>query len=220
MPVYRTPDGKIVEERTEVTPPGGKQRGETSGQDPNTVTRQTGSAQPTEPPAPAGARGRYDDPTVVRPPGKGIGTTPPASREGERTVVAGRIPQGDKQSPDAEAIDPVTGWLVVVDGPGKGSDVRIATGRNSLGRDRGNRVALPFGDTEISREKHLWITYDHRHQTFSVAPGADSANLAYLNDTPIDERLPLPDGATIAVGKTTLRFVALCGDKFHWSDAS
>ena len=220
MPVYRTPDGKIVEERTEVTPPGGKQRGATSGQDPTTVTRQTGGAQPTERPAPAGTRGRYDDPTVVRPPGKGTGATPPASREGERTVLAGRIPQSDKQSPDAGAIDPVTGWLVVVDGPGKGSDVRIATGRNSLGRDRGNRVALPFGDTEISREKHLWITYDHRHQTFSVAPGADSANLAYLNDTPIDQRLPLPDGATIAVGKTTLRFVALCGDKFHWSDAS
>ena len=112
----------------------------------------------------------------------------------------------------------MAGWLVVVDGPGVGRDLRIGAGRNDLGRERGNRIALPFGDTRISRRTHLWINYDPMNRAFSVAPG-NSTNLAYLNDAPIEERMPLADGATITVGRTTLRFVAFCGDRFGWTDA-
>jgi len=31
--------------------------------------------------------------------------------------------------------------------------------------------------------------------------------------------MPLADGATIAIGRTKLRFVAFCGDRFAWPDA-
>ena len=221
MPVYRTPDGRIVEERTEVTPPGGKPSG-LAGDDATGATRKTDDRTGGGAPRPARGRTGYDETTVVHRPGAGTRATETARRGGtdsERTVLVGAIPRGDKQTSAAEEVDPVTGWLVVLDGPGKSRDVRIGAGRNALGRDSSNRVALPFGDTQISREKHLWIAYDHRNRTFSVAPGDGSANLAYLNDTPIDQRLPLPDGATIAIGKTTLRFVAFCGDTFDWSDA-
>lgn len=213
MPVYRTPDGRIVEEKTEVTPPGGKPQDGSSRREETTVTRRSGSAPPAESPRRTGAH--YDETTVVRRPGSDAGTG--HARDDERTRLAGGI--SGTGARETEDTDPVTGWLVVIEGPGKGRDVRIGNGRNALGRDAQNRVALPFGDTLISREKHLWITYDHLHQTFSVAPGGDSANVAYLNDEPIDTRLPLGDGATIVIGKTTLRFVALCGNRFRWSEA-
>ena len=217
MPVYRTPDGRIVEEKTEVTPPGVKPRDGRSNPDETTVTRRSGSAPPAESPNRTGSR--YDETTVVRRPGSGTVSARTAHGRDERTRLAGGIPGTGARETEDKDTDPVTGWLVVIKGPGKGRDVRIGNGRNALGRDAQNRVALPFGDTLISREKHLWITYDHLHQAFSVAPGGDSANVAYLNDEPIDTRLPLEDGATIAIGKTTLRFVAFCGSRFRWSDA-
>ena len=217
MPVYRTPDGRIVEEKTEVPLPGGGAEKTAGDRGETTVRREGGAAKPAKPSARGG--GRYTDTTVVRRPGGGKGGTQTADRPAgdEPTRLVGAIPKGGASETDD--VDPVSGWLVVVEGPGKGRDVRIGTGRNDLGRAEDNRIALPFGDTRISRKAHLWITYDPRHRTFSVAPGERSANLAYVNDSPIDTRLPLEDGATITVGQTTLHFVAFCGDRFHWSDA-
>ena len=213
MPVYRAPDGRIVEERTTVTPPGARQHqdadGTAAGRDEATARRQGGG------PAPETARRRagYADPTVVRRPAAPAGGRP--VRDEERTRLAGAVPTDATGSAET---DPVAGWLVIVDGPGVGRDLRIGVGRNDLGRDRDNRIALPFGDTRISRRTHLWVNYDPLHRAFSVAPG-NSTNLAYLNDAPIEERMPLADGATIAIGRTKLRFAAFCGDRFAWPDA-
>ena len=221
MPVYRTPDGRIVEEKTEVTPPGvppatADSRRGTTRTDETTMKRDSGGRPPVEPPVRSGSR--HTDTTVMHRPGSGAGTAGTArGQDDEKTRLGGSIPRDGTQK--GEEVDPVTGWLVVIDGPGKGNDVRIGNGRNAVGRDKSNRVALPFDDTQISRKKHLWIAYSHQHQTFSITPGDDSPNLADLNGEPIDARLPLPDGATITVGKTTLRFVAFCGERFKWDDS-
>lgn len=226
MPVYRTPEGKIIEEKTVVSPPGGSagagpQRASRSGD--TTVRRpRDGSAQPG--PAPRGPGG-YDEKTIVRgrsgqPRGRETTGGETAVREKPpedgRTVIGPRGRPGG--APDPNASDLVTGWLVVIDGPGKGRDVRIGTGRSGLGRGENNRIPLPFGDTRISRDADLFIACDERHGRFSVAPSEKGGNLAYLGDTPIDTRLQLEDGATITIGNTTLRFVAFCGDRFNWSD--
>ena len=206
MPVYRTPDGRIIEEKTSVPLPGSG-AGDAASDPDRTTARRAGDA------APAGAN-RYEEKTVVRRPG--AGPRAPAGGD-ERTRLVGAIPGS---SADADEIDPVCGWFVVIKGPGQGRDVRIGTGRSALGRAPDNRVALPFGDARISRGAHLWITYDHRRRSFSVAPGEQSANLAHLNGVAIDTRLALEDGATLTIGQTTLRFVAFCGDRFHWSDGA
>ncbi|MYH31929.1 MAG: FHA domain-containing protein [Acidobacteria bacterium] len=156
----------------------------------------------------------YTEPTVVRRPGRTTAVQP-ARREDERTRLAGAVPTDTAGS---EEIDPVTGWLVIVSGPGVGRDLRVGVGRNDLGRDRDNRIALRYGDTKISRRAHLWVNYDPLNRAFSVAPGS-GANLAYLNEAAIEERRPLPDRATISLGDTKLLFVAFCGDGFGWSDA-
>ena len=213
MPVYRTPDGRIVEERTTVTPPGAGRDREAedaaSGRDEPSAGREGGGAAPET----GRRRGGYADPTVVRRPGGTAGRQ--AARDDQRTRLAGAVPA---DAVGSEEIDPVAGWLVIVEGPGAGRDLRIGVGRNDLGRDGDNRIPLPFGDTRISRRGHLWVNYDPLNRAFSVAPG-NSTNLAYLNDVAIEERRPLAGGATITVGRTKLRFVAFCGEGFAWPDA-
>ena len=189
MPVYRTPDGRIVEEKTVVKPPGGT---------PEAGRRRGGTG--------------YADPTVVRRPTE---TGRRAPQDDERTRLAGAVPADTSGS---EEIDPVTGWLVIVAGPGVGRDLRIGVGRNDLGRDRDNRIPLPFGDAKISRRAHLWVNYDPLNGAFSVAPG-NSTNLAYLDGTAIEGRMPLADRSTISLGGTKLSFVAFCSDRFGWTDA-
>ena len=41
---------------------------------------------------------------------------------------------------EKKAFEPVVGWLVAVDGPEKGRDFRIVTGRNAIGRSLGAEV--------------------------------------------------------------------------------
>ena len=205
MPVYRTPDGRIVEEKTTLNPrraaPESAPNGAAPGDAPDaTAEKRRGTG--------------YTEPTVVRRPGRTSAATP-ATPEDEPTRLASAVPTDAAGSEEA---DPVTGWLVVVSGPGVGRDLRVGVGRNDLGRDHGNRIALPFGDRKISRRAHLWINYDPLNRAFSVAPGS-GANLAYLNEAAIEERMPLPDRATISLGDTKLLFVAFCGDGFTWSDA-
>ena len=199
MPVFRTPDGRIIEEKTGV---------------PSVSGGRTNTAESS------GRSGAgYEDPTLVHRPDAdgGRGTVrPEVGAEEEPTRLAGAIPGG---TTSANETDPVSGWFVVVDGPGKGRDVRIGAGRNDLGRDKGNRIALSFGDGLISRRAHLWITYDQLHRAFSVSPGDSSPNLAYLDGVAIDTRMALAHGATITIGATTLRFVAFCGEDFEWTDA-
>lgn len=205
MPVYRTPDGRIVEEKTTLNP--GR-----AGPEPAANGAAPGDAPDAAAGKPSGTG--YTEPTVVRRPGTTTAGQP-APREDERTRLAGAVPIDASGS---EETDPVTGWLVIVSGPGVGRDLRVGVGRNDLGRDRGNRIALPFGDRKISRRAHLWVNYDPLNRAFSVAPGR-GANLAYLNEAAIEERMPLPDRATISLGDTKLLFVAFCGDAFTWSHA-
>ena len=205
MPVYRTPDGRIVEEKTTLNP-------RRAGSEPAANGAAPGDAPDAAAGKPSGTG--YTQPTVVRRPGA-TSAGPAAPREDERTRLAGAVPTDTAVS---EEIDPVTGWLVVVSGPGVGRDLRVGVGRNDVGRGRGNRIALPFGDRKISRQAHLWVNYDPLNRAFSVAPG-NGTNLAYLDEAAIEERKPLADRATISVGDTKLLFVAFCGDGFTWSDA-
>ena len=185
MPVYRTPSGRIIEERTDVSPP--RPGDEKSAPvDPTRAKRAGGGA----------SANRGERTTVVGPPTSGTGktrtTADPGGANNEPTRLVGAIPGVD----ESENVDPVVGWLVVVDGPGRGRDLRVGSGRNAIGRAGKNRIVLPFGDTQISRRAHLWVTYDPRNRRFSIAPG-DGSNLAYLDDTAIEQRMDLVDGATI-----------------------
>ncbi len=116
---------------------------------------------------------------------------------------------------DAASPDPVVGWLVVVDGPGKGRSLTLGYGLNDIGRSPQARVPLDFGDAEIARQQHAMVTFDPRSLRFFVQHGGGK-NLTYLGDDPVLAPRELQSGQEILLGRTRLRFVALCGPEFDW----
>ena len=113
--------------------------------------------------------------------------------------------------------DPPAGWLVIVNGPGKGNVVPLGYGVNPIGRDATERVPLDYGDALISRSRHIVVTYDPRGRKFYLQHGSGS-NLSYLNDQPVLAPVELEPHAHLRLGDTTLRFVPLCGPDFCWDD--
>jgi hypothetical protein len=154
------------------------------------VGQQTPAPHPSAPPPPA------DDKTVL--------VRPSSARSGSVAT-----PTGDFSGP-------VVGWLVVVEGPGKGLSHQLGYGMNPIGRGTENRVCLPYGDNQISRTKHATLTYDPRGRKFFIQHG-ESTNLTYLGDMPVLAPMEVPSGALIRIGDTTvLKFIPLCGDDFNW----
>lgn len=112
--------------------------------------------------------------------------------------------------------DPPVGWLVVVDGPGKGRAVQIGHGMNGIGRDDEQRIRLDFGDATISRHRHSVVTYDQKSQTFYLTHG-EGDNLTYIGDTPVLQPVTLSAYDRVTIGATTLLFLPLCGAEFEWT---
>lgn len=145
---------------------------------------------------------------------------PPATR-----VVSALDAQADtpltgvgEASADAQANEdgPVVGWLVVVDGPGKGRCRSIFNGLNNVGRAPEQRIPLDFGDTKISREGHMQVIFDDRNNDYFIKDNGKT-NLVRMNGEPVLSNMPLISGATIELGETTLMFVALCNEQFSWT---
>ena len=161
----------------------------------------------------------YDE-TPTRP----ITSRPGAPRGGggliggdPQTIIAGGLTQSPAADRPAAMHDPVVGWLVVIEGPGKGSAVQIGNGQNTIGREE-SRIRLDFGDPQISRTDHAVISYDPRANQFYIGQG-QGVNLVYLEEKPVLTPTLLENGSRISIGGTTLRFVAFCDDGFRWRDA-
>ncbi len=119
-----------------------------------------------------------------------------------------------------EAFSPAVGWLVILEGPGRGTSLTLGFGMNHLGRSASNRIVLDFGDEKISRRTHTTVTYDPRGKKFHVQPGPDTMDLTYLGEEPLLKPVLMPTeifgGESITLGRTKLKFVAFCGPQFSW----
>lgn len=109
------------------------------------------------------------------------------------------------------------GWLVVVDGPGRGAFFAVTTSVSSIGRGADQAISLNFGDASISRQSHAAIAYDAEQNRFFLGHG-NKSNIVRRNGMPVLATEELFDGDVIRIGKTSLRFVALCGEGFTWGD--
>lgn len=108
------------------------------------------------------------------------------------------------------------GWIVVVDGPGRGSCFSLHVGVSQIGRGEDQAVRLDFGDTSISRNNHAAVAYDDEQGKFFLGHGGKS-NLVRLNGMPVLSTEEMSNNDEIRIGETTLKFVALCGENFTWS---
>lgn len=156
--------------------------------------------------------------------GAGVGKTVAASTLG-KTVAA--MPGGATADTDRDktvgiikkdiGIDPAVGFLICIAGPNRGRDYKLAAGRNFIGRAAAMDVALTDDDT-VSRESHALVTYDVKHNKFSLSPG-QGRGITYCNDEQVETARPLKAYDIIEVGKSRLIFLPLCGEKFRWDEA-
>ncbi|MCG6883157.1 MAG: FHA domain-containing protein, partial [Silicimonas sp.] len=124
-----------------------------------------------------------------------------AKTGGPAPVVADRFP---------------TGWIIVIDGPGRGASFSLHVGVSNIGRGEDQAVRLDFGDTSISRNNHAAVAFDEEQGKFFLGHGGKS-NLVRLNGKPVLSTEEMADGDEIRIGETSLKFVALCGEDFSWT---
>lgn len=136
---------------------------------------------------------------------------------GDKTKVFKPKVDSESEQKDASNEEPVVGWLVIVEGPGKGTALEFSFGLQTIGRDPGQSISLDFGDEEISRESHATLEYDPRERKVFLSKGA---NLVYLNSERVGQsaEIGLKWGDVIELGATKLRFVSFCSPDFCWTD--
>lgn len=140
--------------------------------------------------------------------GRDASLSGPAAPFSVRTMPGGNLAKEDQ-------LEPVVGWLVCINSPLRGVDFRIHDGYNYIGREEGD-IHI-HGDNQISRQKHAVISFYAKHQTFHIGP-ADGRNIIELNGEPVFSPVEMKSFDVITVGSTQLMLVALCGDRFSWTD--
>jgi len=108
------------------------------------------------------------------------------------------------------------GWIVVLEGPGRGASFTLFDGVSAIGRGEDQPVRLDFGDTSISRSTHAVVAFDNEQRKFFLGHGG-KANLVRLNGKPVLSTEELNNNDKVRIGETTLRFIALCGPDFDWT---
>lgn len=163
-------------------------------------------------------------------PGGGEGVENRAGSDRPVTRVFGRSgpkaggdgePAAAVEAEDSELMgdeNPVTGWLVITNGPGRGGHVKIGYGMHKIGRDATQDIVIDFGDDSISRENHAKVEYDPETREFFIIK-AD--NRVYLNGSRVGAggELQMKTGDMVKMGDTEMRFVAFCGPDFDWHDS-
>lgn len=125
------------------------------------------------------------------------------------------VPFGQSQGTVDPEFNPVAGWLVIVEGPGRGKFRPVFYGQNAVGRNPDMKVVLDFGDSGISRDAHAFVIYDEVDRRFFIKDNGQS-NLVRHNGAVVLKPTELRDRDLLSIGQTTLMFVALCDQNFDW----
>ncbi|GAA0137018.1 hypothetical protein YSY43_38590 [Paenibacillus sp. YSY-4.3] len=142
----------------------------------------------------------------------------PSRNESRRPQVAEDMEE--KTMPylgETVGIQPVTGWLVCVEGPQMGQDYRILAEKNFIGRAEEMQIRI-IGDNAVSRRNHAVIVYDPKKRNFYLLPG-DASGLAYHNNEAVYTPVELNAYDLIQLGRSKFVFVPLCGPHFEWDNS-
>lgn len=152
---------------------------------------------------------------AVRGPVEPLKTAAGSPGDGGKTQVIRGKPKGVNA---AFFQDPVVGWLVVVSGHGLGAYRPIFEGNNAIGRAKGQRIPIDFGDDTISSEEQAYIRYDSMDRSFLFVPNLSKTNIVAINDKKPTGAVKLEAMDVITMGRTKLAFVPFCGEEFDWSE--
>ncbi len=147
---------------------------------------------------------QQDYPTTPEPPQRKVLAFQGVQNKDEKTVGLFLKKKG---------YDPVSGWLVCIDGPEKGRDYRLHMGRNFIGRSPTMDVSVA-DDPLISRENHASLVYEPMKSTYALVPG-DGTEVA-VNGQKQTQSCVLQDGDTVVMGSSTFVFIPFCKGEFKW----
>lgn len=166
-----------------------------------------------------------DGPTVIIPEHEGDagrrpggGGRPPPAASPHTTIIGYDSTSGVSSTSAKASHEPVVGWLVVLDGPGKGNHRPVYNGSNTIGRNSNQRIPLDFGDGSISGEQQAFLVYDGKKRQFQLVPNLGRPNLVHHNDAALLSNAELKPRDRIMMGQTTLLFMPLCGPDFDWNE--
>lgn len=125
----------------------------------------------------------------------------------ERTVAASRFETGAQKRY-------VVGWLIALNGAGRGESYPVRMGRNVIGRDR--RSDIVIADDQASSH-HADLVFRPEERRF-ILMDHNSTNGTYVNETEIEPRRDLAGKDIIRVGSHRFIFMPLCHDGFFWDD--
>ncbi|WP_127533685.1 FHA domain-containing protein [Paenibacillus kobensis] len=144
-----------------------------------------------------------------------VSVEPPAVKLDKRPAASPQ--EEDKTMPyigETRGVDPVTGWLVCIEGPQLGQDYRIMSEKNFIGRAEEMHVRI-IGDNSVSRRNHAVIVYDPKKRNFYLLPG-DASGLAYHNNEAVYSPVELAAYDVLQLGRSKFLFIPLCGVHFEW----
>lgn len=118
----------------------------------------------------------------------------------------------------SNAVEPVVGWIICVEGEYMGESFNLKSGRNNIGRSLAMDIALAK-EKSVSRERHAAITFEPNHKKFYIQ-GGESSGLTYVNDELVMMFTELKDYDVITLGQSKFVFLRLCNDKFSWDNYS
>ncbi len=110
--------------------------------------------------------------------------------------------------------NPVTGWLVCVDGASRGKSYEIHINRNFVGRDKLMDIAVS-DDLSVCRKNHLSLIYDQKTNSFFVKNETGSVT---VNGILIEKATEIFENDLIAFGESGYIFVPYCNGTRSWND--
>lgn len=119
----------------------------------------------------------------------------------------------------SERVQFPVGWILVIEGPGRGHCFALTAGMAQIGRAEDQAIQLDFGDSAVSRNNHAAIVFDPESQKFLLGHGG-KANIVRLNGKPVISNEDLEDGDKISIGETVLQLKTLVGEDFSWDETT
>lgn len=138
----------------------------------------------------------------------------------DKEAVTGEDPAGSYTDAsyleELEALHPVVGWLVCVQGPSRGKDYRVVGEKNFIGRSPEMDIRI-VGDNSIANRNHAILAYDKKERSTLLLPG-DSQGLVYLDGIAIYAPKEIYAFNQIELGKSKFVYIPFCGENFEWEE--
>lgn len=109
--------------------------------------------------------------------------------------------------------NPVTAWLVCIQGTVRGKSFEVHMNRNFIGRDKLMDVTIP-DDLLVSRNNHFSLVYDAKSNRYFAQPGEGEVR---VNGDSLSVSVEIFENDVLAFGNSEYVFVPYCNERRNWN---